>query len=53
MKIYIPEPAIAHDEGFSEQADIFQRKQFGERLANLVRSCKDGFVLALDSQWGE
>jgi predicted KAP-like P-loop ATPase len=53
MKLYIPEPVIAHDEGFSEKADIFQRKPFGERLANLVRSCKDGIVIALDAQWGE
>ena len=53
MKIYIPEPAIAENEGFSEKADIFQRKQFGERLANLVRSCQDGIVIALDAQWGE
>jgi tRNA A37 threonylcarbamoyladenosine biosynthesis protein TsaE len=53
MKIYIPEPAIAENEGFSEKADIFQRKQFGERLENLVRSCQDGIVIALDAQWGE
>jgi tRNA A37 threonylcarbamoyladenosine biosynthesis protein TsaE len=53
MKIYIPEPAIEENEGFSEKADIFQRKPFGERLANLVRSCKDGIVIALDAQWGE
>jgi hypothetical protein len=53
MKIYIPEPVIEENEGFSEKADIFQRKQFGERLADLVRSCQDGIVIALDAQWGE
>lgn len=53
MKLYVPEPEIGEDSGFSPQVDIFQRKDFGERLANLVLSCGEGMVMALDAQWGE
>lgn len=53
MKLYVPEPLIADDEGFSSQADIFRRKDFGVRLTNLVENCQDGMVMALDAQWGE
>ena len=53
MKLYVPEPEIGEESGFLPQVDIFQRKDFGERLANLVLSCGDGMVMALDAQWGE
>lgn len=53
MKLYVPEPEIGENSGFLPQVDIFQRKDFGERLANLVLSCGNGIVLALDAQWGE
>ncbi len=52
MKITIPELKIEETEGFTKN-DIFGRKDFGERLANLIENTDDSLVLALDSQWGE
>ena len=53
MKLTIPPIQIADDEGFSQDKDIFLRKEFGERLANLVAQSKGELVLAIDAQWGE
>lgn len=53
MKLTIPPIKIAEEEGFSTSKDIFLRKEFGERLANLVAQSKGELVLAIDAQWGE
>lgn len=48
--INIPEVKVEKEDGF--QNDIFGRKDFGSRLANLVES-SGGSVIALDANWGE
>ena len=53
MKIVVPEVQISSDCGFSPDIDIFKRKGFGERLANLVENSGGSPVIALDSGWGE
>lgn len=53
MKIVVPEIQISDDSGFSPEIDIFKRKDFGERLANLVENSGGNPVIALDSGWGE
>ena len=52
MKITIPELHIEEKDGFAKN-DIFQRKDFGDRLANLIENTNDNMVIALDSKWGE
>ncbi len=52
MKLYVPQTHIADDEGFSQEKDIFRRKEFGERLAKLIENSNDDLVIALDSNWG-
>ncbi len=53
MKLTIPKLKIADDEGFNPDKDIFNRKDFGERLANLVEQSDGNLVIALDAKWGE
>ena len=53
MKIVVPEIQISDECGFSPDIDIFNRKGFGERLANLVENSGGSPVIALDSGWGE
>ncbi len=53
MKLTIPTIEILEDEGFSSEADIFSRKEFGERLANIVEKSNGNIVIALDAKWGE
>ncbi|MBT6561194.1 MAG: hypothetical protein HON76_01535, partial [Candidatus Scalindua sp.] len=53
MKITMPPVQVADDEGFIQEKDIFSRKNFGERLANLIVKSNEGLVLALDAEWGE
>jgi hypothetical protein len=53
MKLLLPELDIKPDAGFDKEADIFNRREFGERLANLVENTSDCPVIALDSGWGE
>ncbi len=53
MKLTIPPIQIDEKEGFNQNKDIFSRKEFGERLANLIAQSKGELVLAIDAQWGE
>ncbi|CAH6836162.1 KAP NTPase domain-containing protein [Vibrio chagasii] len=53
MRLTVPELQIAVDEGFSSEKDLFNRKQFGDRLYNLITNSDENLVLALDAQWGE
>lgn len=52
MKLTVSPLEITEDEGFSEK-DIFKRKEFGERLANLIENTDGELVIALDAPWGE
>lgn len=52
MRITIP-PATNEEERFDTEFDIFKRKDYGERLANLIESTEGNPVLAIDSAWGE
>ena len=53
MKITVPSVQINNEEGFSPEKDIFSRKEFGERLANLIAQSDDELVIAIDAEWGE
>lgn len=53
MKLTIPAIQVGDGDGFSADKDIFSRKDFGERLANLVSSTNEELVVAIDAQWGE
>jgi hypothetical protein len=52
MKLTLPPLQVKDDEGFS-LSDIFELKDFGSRLANLIENSNENLVLALDAQWGE
>ncbi len=48
-----PKPLEIEDEtGFGEH-DLFDRKQFADRLTNLVNNIEDPTVFMLDAQWGD
>ncbi|WP_419238755.1 P-loop NTPase fold protein [Photobacterium leiognathi subsp. mandapamensis] len=53
MRLTVPELQISDDEGFTTEKDLFHRKQFGDRLYNLINNSDENMVLALDAQWGE
>ncbi|MCP4114095.1 MAG: hypothetical protein GY737_01605 [Desulfobacteraceae bacterium] len=53
MKILLPAVEVGENDGFSDKTDIFRRKGFGERLANLIENANDNPVIALDAGWGE
>jgi len=53
MKLTPPKLEINQNEGFTTKNDIFNRKGFGERLANLVEQSNGNLVIALDAKWGE
>lgn len=53
MHIILEDNEIKEDTGFSPSVDIFKRKSFGERLANLIDNTQGNPVIALDSSWGE
>lgn len=51
LKIVISPLKIEENEGFYR--DILDRKNFGERLTNLVSNTNDALVISLDGKWGE
>ena len=53
MKLVLPEIHIKEEAGFDNEIDIFKRREFGERLANLIENTDDNPVFALDASWGE
>jgi hypothetical protein len=53
VKIVSPEVQISNDTGFDPAIDIFRRKDFGERLANLIENADGNVVIALDADWGQ
>lgn len=53
MKLTPSPIKIENKEGFTPEKDIFQRKEFGEKLYNLLENVDDELVLAIDAPWGE
>lgn len=53
MKLTVPAIQIGDEEGFSSANDIFSRKGFGDRLANLIEQTDDELVVSIDAEWGE
>lgn len=53
MKIVTPEVQIDNKTGFEPSIDIFERKEFGERLAKLIENSESNPVIALDAGWGQ
>ncbi len=53
MKISLPPVKINDDESFSNDKDIFRRKDFGERLISLFENTQEELVVALNAPWGE
>lgn len=53
MKLLLPQLELDQQKGFAADIDIFKRKDFGERLANLIENADDNPVIALDAGWGE
>ena len=53
MKLLVPQLELDQQKGFAADIDIFNRKDFGERLANLIENADDHPVIALNSGWGE
>lgn len=53
MKLTVPPLQIESNEGFTSEKDIFNRKDFGQNLLNLIINTDDELVIALDAPWGE
>ena len=53
MKLTLPQPIINDTDGFSDEVDIFKRKEFGDHLSNLILNSEEDLVIALDAKWGE
>jgi hypothetical protein len=53
MKLTPSPVEIEEYEGFLPEKDIFQRKNFAEKLSNLIENVSDELVLAIDAPWGE
>lgn len=52
MRIFPRQLLINDTEGFSTDKDIFDRRELGSGLTNLVTSVTDPMVIAVDGQWG-
>ena len=52
MRLYPVEPVISDTDGFREDLDIFERRDFGERLEGLFANIEDPLVAVLDAPWG-
>ncbi|MBR9971884.1 KAP family P-loop NTPase fold protein [Magnetospirillum sulfuroxidans] len=51
MRLFPAPPEIGADTGF-DQADLFQRQEFGDRLTRLIHALEHPAVLLLDAPWG-
>ena len=51
MKIVTPPLVIEGPDAFAE--DLFNRKEYGQSLLNLVSQSSDELVISLDGKWGE
>lgn len=52
-KIIPPELKINESDPFSEDLDLFKRKQFGEDLINLLSEIDQNMVIFINAPWGE
>ena len=50
--LFPPEVKVGDTEGFTNQNDIFERKDYGTGLINLMTVSSDPLVIALDEQFG-
>ena len=50
MKLTPSPVEIEEYEGFLPEKDIFQRKNFAEKLSNLIENVSDELVLAIDAK---
>ena len=46
-------PPLIIEEGTDFEKDLFDRKNFGHSLANIIKQCQDPLVIGLDGNWGE
>lgn len=51
MRLITPSLEVAPDDAFNK--DIFERKNFGEALLNIVSNSNDALVISIDGKWGE
>jgi len=49
---FTPTPIIVEDDDGFEKNDLFELKEFGERLTSLVSNIEEPLVIALDGPWG-
>ena len=52
MRLTPPPPDIGETDGLTRENDLFELREFGERLANLVCRLDGPLVIALDGPWG-
>jgi tRNA A37 threonylcarbamoyladenosine biosynthesis protein TsaE len=52
MRLAPPLPDIGETEGFTKENDLFELREFGERLANVAGRLDEPLVIALDGPWG-
>ena len=53
MIIQRPSYTVPEGEGFTDEQDIFRRKEFGYSLRSLIENVDGELVIALDANWGE
>lgn len=53
MKLTVPPPQLSDEDGFTDDADIFRRRDFGDSLFHLLDQVDDELVIVLDAPWGE
>ena len=51
MKLIATPLTITDNANF--EGDLFERKTFGESIANIIKNSKDPLVIGLDGNWGE
>lgn len=49
---FVPHDVEIAEDGFDNENDPFQRRDFAERLTNLVKEAKGPLVAVLDAPWG-
>lgn len=52
MRLIPKDIEVTDDEGFTPEKDIFERKEFGERLTQLFERIEHPLVAILDAPWG-
>lgn len=52
MKLYPDAPNIGENDGFTPEADIFDRRNLGSGMTRLIEEAENPLVLAFDGPWG-